>query len=370
MLTNFNALTDEQKTAWSMDMWRMARNYSFINKFLGKDENAMIQHITELTETEKGARAVLTLVADLEGDGVAGDRTLEGNEEPIKSYDQVITIDQLRNANRHKGRMADQASVVRFRENSRNNLAYWLSDRCDQLAFLTLAGRSYDLTPNGAARANSELPFLEFAADVTAPTSNRTARWNATSGEIEVGGTEADIVATDFPSWNMFIETRAYLKDQYVRGIRSEGGDEFFHVFMTPQAIAKLKKDTVYVENVRNAQSRSNSNPLFSGAVAVVDGMVIHEFRHVPNCSQGISGSTQWGAGNDVEGCQVLFCGSQSLGMADIGSPYWEEKGFDYENQQGISIGKMFGLLKPQFNSIYANNTVQDFGVMSVFVAQ
>ena len=91
----------------------------------------MVQHITELKKTEKGARAVITLLADLEGDGVVGDRTLEGNEESLKSYDQVIRIDQLRNANRHEGRMADQKSVVNFRENSRDKLSYWLSDRID-----------------------------------------------------------------------------------------------------------------------------------------------------------------------------------------------------------------------------------------------
>lgn len=373
MLTNFAALTDEQKTVWSKEMWRMARNYSFLNRYLGKDENAMIQHITELTKSEKGDRAVITLVADLEGDGVAGDRTLEGNEEPIKSYDQVITMDQLRNANRHKGRMADQRSVVTFRENSRNNLAYWLSDRMDQLGMLTLGGWSYDLTPNGATRLNSELPFLEFAKDLSAPTARRTSSWDADSASIVIGNTQADIgggTLPDYPNWNMFIQARAYLKDQYVRGIRGEGGEEFFNVFMTPQAIARLKQDTQYVENVRNAMPRSKTNPLFSGAVAVVDGMIINEFRHVPNSSQGISGSSKWGAGADIDGCQVLFCGAQALGMADIGNAYWVEEGFDYENQQGISIGKTFGFLKPKFNSIYANNTVQDFGVFSVFCQQ
>ena len=165
MYTNFAALTTEQKTAWSMDMWRQARNMSFINKFLGKDANSMIQHITELKKSEKGARAVITLLADLEGDGIAGDRTLEGNEEQMKSYDQVIRIDQLRHANRHEGRMADQKSVVNFRTDSRDKLAYWMADRMDQLAFLTLSGVTYSQKNSGAARVGSDLPFLEFAAD-------------------------------------------------------------------------------------------------------------------------------------------------------------------------------------------------------------
>ena len=122
-LNNFAALTDEQLTVWSLDFWKQARNHMFINRFLGKDSNSLVQRVTELTRTKKGARAVITLVADLEGDGVAGDRTLEGNEEAMKSEDEVIQIDQLRNANRTTGRMNDQKTIIDFRHHSRDKLA-------------------------------------------------------------------------------------------------------------------------------------------------------------------------------------------------------------------------------------------------------
>jgi hypothetical protein len=148
-LTNFAALTNEQKTVWSRDFWAAARNASFINKFAGTGPNSMVQRIPELTKDEKGARAVITLVADLVGEGVAGDNTLEGNEEAMKSFDQVIRIDQLRHANQHLGRMADQKSVVNFREQSRDKLAYWIGDRMDQIAFLTLTGVSYAFKNTG-----------------------------------------------------------------------------------------------------------------------------------------------------------------------------------------------------------------------------
>ena len=368
MLTNFNALTDEQKTAWSMETWRMARNYSFASKFMGSDSNAMIQSINELTEDERGSRAVITMVADTEGDGVAGDRTLEGNEEEIKSYDEVINIDQLRNAHRHKGRMAEQSSVVRFRKEARNNLAYWQGDRLDQLAFLTLAGFDYGLHTNGRARVGSEFAFLSYADDVAAATAKRALNYTPATGLAE-GGTTGGVVAADVPDWEMFIQTRAYMKDQYIRGVRTEGGEEYYYVFMTPQAIARLKMDTTYMANVREARERAKSNPLFTGAVAVIDGLIIHEYRHVPNCAGATSGVDMWGSGNDVVGSVNLFCGAQALGFADIGEANWEEEGFDYQNQQGIAVGKIFGFLKPQFESMYANNTKQDFGVVSVYTS-
>jgi N4-gp56 family major capsid protein len=368
MLTNFSNLTTEQKTVWAMDLWRQARNYSFVNKFLGNDANSVIQHITELKKSEKGARAVITLLADLEGDGVAGDRTLEGNEEAMKSYDQVIRLDQLRHANRHEGRMADQKSIVNFRENSRDVLAYWLADRTDQVAFLTMSGVSYAFKNNGAARTGSDLPFLEFAADVAAPTANRYGRWNGTTKLVEWGTGNSSITAGDTPMWELLVQAKAYAKEQYIRGIKENGGEETYHVFMTPTAMAKLKLDNTYLLNLRHAQPRGDNNNLFTGATVKVDNLYLHEFRHVFHTSGAASGS-KWGSGGTVDGCQILFCGAQALGMADIGNPEWVEKGFDYENQQAISTGKILGFLKPKFNSIYSANTVQDFGVISLYVA-
>lgn len=367
--TNFAALTTEQKTAWSMDMWRQARNMSFVNKFLGKDSNSMIQHVTELKKSEKGARAVITLLADLEGDGIAGDRTLEGNEEQMKSYDQVIRLDQLRHANRHEGKMADQKSVVTFRTESRDKLAYWLADRMDQLTFLTLSGVAYSQKTSGGARVGSDLPFLEFAADVAAPTAKRYGRYNNASKQVEWGTGNSAITATDTPAWEALVAAKAYAKDNYMRGIKENGGEETFHAFLTPSAMARLKLDPTYLQNLRHAQPRGDGNSLFTGSSVKIDGIYIHEFRHVYNTRLAASGS-KWGAGGAIDGQQMLFCGAQALGMADIGNAEWNEKGFDYENQQGISVGKIFGLKKPQFYTQYSGNTVEDFGVLSIYTAQ
>jgi len=370
--TNFGLLTNEQKTIWSMDLWKNARNQSFINKFLGSGTNSMIQHITDLKTSEKGARAVITLLADLKGDGVAGDRTLEGNEEGMQTFEQVIRIDQLRHANRHEGKMADQKSIISFRDNSKSVLAYWLADRIDQMAFQTLAGISYQYKPNGATRVGSDLQFLEFAADVKAPSTRRMTRWDQTAGVLKTSitgaNTSADVAATDFLGWKTFVQLKAYAKDRYIRGVGGEGGDETYHAFMTPQAMAKLKMDPDYMANLRYSTQAGKNAALFSGNSVMVDGIYLHEFRHVPNTS-GLTGG-KYGAGGTVDGCQVLFCGAQALGMADLGAPEWNEEYYDYKNSQAISVGKILGFLKPQFGNIYENDAVEDFGVISCYVAQ
>jgi hypothetical protein len=150
----------------------------------------------------------------------------------------------------------------------------------------------------------------------------------------------------------MLVEAKALAKEKYIRGIKGPGGQEFYHVFMTPTGMAKLRQDADYLANVRNAGVRGSSNELFKGTDTVmVDGLMIHEYRH--------------GVSNDVTYQRTLFAGAQALGMADIGAPEWIEKGFDYDNQQGISIAKMFGYLKPQFYSNIDAST-QDFGLLVI----
>lgn len=368
-LTNFNALTTEQKTVWSRDFWKAAREASFINKFMGTGPNAMVQRITELTKDERGARAVITLVADLTGDGTAGDSTLEGNEEAIRAYDKVIQIDQLRHANRHQGRMAEQKSVVTFRETSRDVLAYWMGDRIDQMAFLTLGGLAYTYKNSGGTRSGSQLSSLAFASDVAAPTTNRGLRWDGTNLVLRAVDTTA-VAAADTPSYKMIVALKAYAKTHYVRGIKANGGEEVYHLFLSPLAMAKLKLDSDYIANLRYAGVRGTSNDLFAGSSSsvMVEGVMVHEFRHVYN-TYGAADGSKWGSGGHVDGCRALFCGAQALGFADIGDPEWVEKGFDYDNQQGISVGKIFGMLKPQFYSNYDAGT-EDFGVITCDVAQ
>jgi N4-gp56 family major capsid protein len=379
-LTNFGMLTGDQLQTWSRDFWRVARNMSFVNQFAGTGQNALVQRVTELTKSEKGTKANITLLADMTGDGITGDNTLEGNEEALRAYDITIELDQLRFANRIAGRMADQKTVVNFREQSRDALAYAMADRMDQLSFLTLSGVAYTHKTNGGLRATSataghELVDLEFASDVSAPSGDRHRRISGTS--IAAGDTTA-VTATDKLGYKHIVELKAYAKDNYIRGIRGAGNDEIFHMFVTPQQMANLKLDSDFLANVRNAGVRGQANSLFSGSASLmVDGVMIHEFRHVFSTEGATSGTSsnagaagyKWGADADVSGARALFCGAQALAMADIGLPDIVEDTFDYENQAGISIGKIFGLRKPKYNSD-VSGSVQDFGVICLDTAQ
>ena len=146
-----------------------------------------------------------------------------------------------------------------------------------------------------------------------------------------------------------------------------------FHMFVTPQIMAQLKLDSDFIANVRNAGVRGDGNALFQGSESVmVDGVMVHEFRHVyDNSSAGNTG--KFGHDGSVAGTRTLFCGAQALGMADLGNAEWYEDEFDYGNQYAISVSKILGFLKPKYRPVAnttADNTVkEDFGVIAMDVA-
>jgi N4-gp56 family major capsid protein len=423
--TNFTTLLAEQKLVWQRDVWTTARQKSFIMSQAGSDMNSVFQRITELTPTERGDQAIITLVPDLEEDGAMGDTQLWDNEEAIKALDQSIYIDQIRHANRTTGKMADQKSIVKFRETSKNVLAFWLADRVDQMAFLTLSGIDPRLHTNGSARqgftfavdgadktswtslypressgagsAGRALVDLEFFTGsvvgdrVKAPTANRPFRWVSSSGSLEAAGTSS-IVATDTPSYRMLVELKAYAKDKRIRPISGDEGRELYHVYMHPKALAKLKLDADFLANLRSAGQRGSSNSVFTGAIETIDGMVIHENTHVFNtlgartgaasATASAAGDTaadwagaighKWGANASVNGSRTLILGAQALAFADLGMPSWEEDDWDYKNQLGISVGKILGFMKPQWFSPMDNaiadiaTAKEDYGVICV----
>lgn len=360
-LTNFAALTPQQKLVWSRDVWNAARDAAFINRFIGTGENAVIQRITELTKTEKGEQVIFQLVADLVDDGVIGDNEREGNEEALQSYSQIIGIDLLTHSVRNKGKLADQKTVIKFREQGKERLAYWLANRIDQLAFLTLSGVSYAFQNNGAPRVNSPFPNLAFAADVSAPSAKRSLMWDGSY----LGVSNTSNITTAFvPKYTMIVDLIAYAKENYVKPVRS-GGKEYYVLFVQPGTLAALKKDPDYQRAVVAVATKSGQDsPWFTGATVTVDGAVLHEHRLVYNTKGAASGS-KWGAGGTVNGTRTVLAGAQALGLADLGAPEWNEKTFQYGSQQGINIDKIFGLLKPKFYSIY-NKSVEDFGTVTV----
>lgn len=361
--TDFGALQDLQKKIWSLQISKQGRDESFFmsNGFMGastSDMNRPIQRITELTETEKGTSAVLPLVTDLTGSGVVNDNQLEGNEEAINTDVQTIRIDQLRNGVKSKGKMSEQETVIRFRATAKDVLSFWLSDAIDELGFLTASGRAYTLNVDGSTRTlASQWPQLSFASDVVAGSTNRVIyAGSATS--------EGTLTAADKMTWNLVIKAKAFAKRKRIRGIRT-GGKAYYILVLSTEQCRDLEQDADYKSIQAQAMPRGMDNPLFTNSKKVVGDVVIYDHTKVFT-TLGLSAAAKWGAGGLVDGAQAMLMGAQAMGFCQLssGDSYNESDNTDYNNRQGIAVGRIIGYLKPQYKSRYDAQSREDYGLV------
>lgn len=363
-LTDFGSLTEIQKRIYSLQVSKQGRddNFWMSNGFMGSstdDTSKPIQKITELTKTEKGTQAVLPLVGDITG-GVVGDNQLEGNEQPILADAQVIQIDQIRNGCRSKGRMSEQTTVLRFRVQARDVLAFWLADLIDELLFLTIAGRAYTLNTDGTTRAASQIPSLGFAADVVAASTNRVMfAGTATS--------EATVTAADKIVWDTVTQAKAFAKRKRIRPIRA-GGKSYYVLVLSTEQCRDLEQSSDYKTLQAQAMPRGLDNPLFNNAKKIINEVVIYDHQKVFN-TLGLQSGSRWGAGGAVHGAQAFLLGAQALGYAslDDGTPGMDESdNTDYGNRPALGIHRIIGMLKPQYKSKYDANAREDYGVVTI----
>ena len=397
--TDFGALLTNQKIAWARDLWRQARNASFVLKHAGTSSTSAIQKITALTKSEKGDKAIVTLVPELTGNGVIGDFQLTGNEEAGDAYDFAIPVDQHRMGMKAAGRMAEQATIVSFRKQARDLLGYRFGTVIDKIGFNTLSGVSVNTMPNGVeptliggGNTGLNLSELAFGGAAVAPTGLRS--YYAEAG----AGTDGVVAGVGFGSGNAvpgpltygtIVNLKAEAVQKYIKPVVHSEYGEVYYLWVDPKVMANLKLDPDFLQNVRLAMPRSKKNDLFVGTDAVmVDGIIVMSHRYVLNNSgvaAGVGSAATTGAdgialprfgdtdasANVTIGSRCLFLGAQALALSDLGTPYWDESDVnDYGNQPGVSIGKIYGMAKSQYKGSYDDPTnLQDFGVLTLDVA-
>lgn len=361
MQTDFGALTQAQKKVWSGKLWKQYRDESFwmSNGFISQGLNTPIHRVTELTKTSRGLECVMQLVNDLENDGTAGDNDLNGSEEAMVNDAQIIKIDLLAHAVKSKGQMSEQATVIRFREQAKDKLGFWLPDKIDEMMFLSATGVQYTQKTDMSARGTSQLPSLAFASDVTAPSANR----------IKYAGTATStgtLTAGDKMTWNFCVNAKTFAHRQGIRPIR-QGGKEYYAMVISPEQRRDLVTDSNYQQIVSRGAERGSNNPLFKNAMAVVDGLILYDHRKVINTTGLVA---KWGTGNDVEGAQGVLMGAGALGFTTLGGGEWLEGDInDYGRKPAVGYQQMLGILKPKFKPKASSATQEDYGAIVVRTA-
>lgn len=368
MYTDFGSMQPERKMAWRKEAYKQFRDEFFFTDWLGEGQSAIIEHVKELSvRADKGTTgAYLHLIADIHGGGVTGDNELEGRERMLESAWQEITIDQLRNGVRTKGKMAEQRSIFNFRREAKDKLGRWKAETIEEQLILCASGISFASNLDGSPRVTpagqDDWTGLDYAADVRPPSTGRHLRWDAATKTLVQGDTAA-VVGTDKASYELIPQLFATAQRRGIKPLRV-GGEDFYVYLCTGEEEASLWQDPNFRNTVINAGDRGKKNPLFNKGKLTMHNILMVPYRKVFT-TLGAAAGQKWGAAGDVNGSRSLLLGAQALAFADIALPEWEEETFDYKNVQGIAIQKMAGVLKPQFPDAVTGR-VEDFGLMAV----
>jgi len=346
--TSYGLNSPEAVKLWSRKLWHESLKATYVNKFMGKSSDSLLQ-VVEDTSKGDGDRVRCTLRMLLSGDGVAGDDTLEGNEESLTTYTDDVFIDQLRHAVRSSGKMSEQRIPFSIRDEARLGLQDWYADRMDSWFFNQIAGNT----------AVTDTRYTGLQATLAPDASHHFVMFGGVQPkgaitETQVGSASASnkikLIAID-----ELIATAKTLSPQ-IRPLKVNGEDHYV-LFLHPRQVKDLRTDATaneitWYDTQKSAMQggRVDNNPIFTGALGVYNGVILHESTRVPFGSSGTVAESKTR--------RAIFCGAQSAVMA-FGKGYgpkqkmdWTEETFDFKNQLGVGAGVIGGLKKARYNSL------------------
>lgn len=346
-----------RREAWQKELYQDAIDNLYFTKSnqMGSDDNNIIQLKDDLVKG-KGDTTTFGLTTKLSGSGVSGDAELEGNEEEISAYSESVAIDQKRNAVRLKGKLDEKANAYDMRTDAKGKLSIWLQEFIEQQAFLKLGGvtntalTDYSGTVVGTDCAWSNTPDYIPDADENAGYGNRYLCADYAAGTTSLAAT--DLIT---PALISRAKAKARLATPKIRPLRINGKNYWIMFVHTCQAY-DLKRNAEWAQAMREAERRGPENPIFTGAMAIWDQVIVIEHEHVPFLDVSVAGNSFRGAavGTDcaVDAFRAILCGRQALGFAKCQSDEgWVEKTFDYGNKTGFATGLIGGIQKVMFNS-------------------
>lgn len=344
---------------WHRRLFQEAIRQSWAGKFIGEsgDANALIYRLDE-TSKGPGDTVYPILQAQLQGVGIQGDGTLEGNEEEIQVARDSLVLNQIRHAVRSGGRMSEQRVPFSVRESAYARLVDWWARRLDVSLMNQLAGNT--------GQSN------------TIYTGNNATVAPSTNNHLFVGGTaEESLSASASSAFSLSVIDRMVVRAKTkantpVRPIMI-GGEEKYVVFIHPFQHHQLRTTAAASGNYLDIQKAAISggqitgNPLYTGAVGEWNGCIIHESYRVPGgkATAGDAGAVATGL-TQASVYRAMLCGAQAATIAFGGNtsnaqPNWYEELFDYGNKLGVSAGMILGIKKSRFT---VNATAEDFGVI------
>lgn len=337
---------------WSRKIAREGLKETMAMKFMGMSSNSLIQ-VYDDTSKGSGDKITVPLRMQLSGRGVGETESLEGNEEALTTYNDALYINDLAHAVRSKERIDAQRVPFSVREEGRLGIQDWYSDRIDTWLANQLTGNT----------AQADTLYTGNQATIAPSSGTGTdRRWIIRQQDDETDHTtEASLSTSDTFSLKVIDRAVAIAKTSspLIRPVKV-GNQTYYVCFLHPFQVKDLRTSTATNDwmDIQKAVLQGGdieTNPIFSGALGVYNGTVLHEWVRLPT-------------GSIANSRRAVFCGAQAAAMAwgkgYSEEPKYVEDDFDYGRQFGQSVQTIAGAKKLQFNS-------KDFGtiVISTYAA-
>ena len=344
---------------WSANLAVDTRKKSYFeNRFIGTDDNAVIQRKTEL-ETGAGDRISFDLCVQMRNRPTYGDQRLEGKEESLKFYTDEVIIDQVRHAASAGGKMSRKRTAHDMRMIAKNRLGDYFSRLVDELFFMYLSG---------ARGINQD--FIE-ASDYTGFAGNSFDAPDA-SHQLYGGSATSKASLTSGDKLTTTVIEKAINKAEMMQALDpkvanmvpvTNGADNQYVLLMSPFQEYDLRTNSTTGQwldiQKAAATAEGRKNPIFLGGLGLLNNTVLHKHRNVIRFSD-------YGSGSNVAAARALLLGRQAAvvayGTANGMRYSWEENTKDYGNEPTVASGFIGGIKKTRFNG-------KDFGVLSIDTA-
>jgi len=248
-------------------------------------------------------------VGNLTGTGVTGETQLSDAEEALPVGQITLTMARLRHAVRFT-RDAYQRSILDCRTVAKGRLSYWLADKLDSSMFtVAITGATYTI----------------FAGSAT---------------------TVSDLGTGNVMSPTVISRARMKLLDNKALPIRTSRGNRYYALVMHGYDEYNLKVNSTYVTNLQTAAARGEDNAIFTGALGILDGMILFSAQNSTNATS--------------KSKSVAF-GGEAFARAYGQYPDWVEEYFDYKEKLGIATSVVYGDARAvEANSVVVNTYAAD----------
>lgn len=340
---------------WDDYYFRQYLSKNWFKRFMGTGSNAMIQVREDLTK-KPGDAITIALINKLKGKAKGENDLLEGNEEEVDARSHKITVREYSHAVKWK-KFDEQKTAIDLRQANRDVLMDWNMelDRDNVIdAARSIDGVLYDV----ATEAQKDAWLANNADRVLFGKNISNNQSNDHSASLAQLDTTDDLMT---PAAISLMKRMAKSCSPKIRPYSPrkspEDGDSFI-MFMGSRLLRDLDQSTVFQQANREARDRGITNPIFSAADRIYDGIPIYEIEDIPVMT-GVGGSSA-----DVQ--QAFLCGAQTFAQVWAKRPETVTEDFDFKRRNGLGVIQWYKVEKLRFGTgAEDTSNTKDHGVVT-----